>query len=383
MSINLAQFPSPGVYITQGNNTIPTTAITPTTTYMLGTGASGAENTIVDIPDLATFTTLFGVSPSTPYVEQFLTISPQGLKFINVTAAVSGEPTAAEVATALLAITENAPIGLIIAPEIFILSGRTDSPAVASEISQTCALRFCFGLMDPPLAVKSTLGSDDISGVRGYSNDVRAATGCLPDYLALFFPYLTIETVDYAPSAILAATAMVRWRTDLSSFPAGVTYPLTGTPTVALDQSDRDILSGLTINPLIIRNPFGTVLYGVRTLRSATSSQWLINNQVGINTLTTRLYQALEPLLFTPVTSVGFVYNAAKQRALPVLFDFWDIGALAGGYSEQSYSVTVDDSNNNPADVLAGSLIVDVEVVPTGAVEKVIIPLSISSSTLS
>lgn len=364
---------SPGVYVTTTENPQPLPSAGVRHCYMLGTASSGPENTPQLITNLAAFNTTFSSSPSAPYVEQFLNLA-QGLYFINVTSV--SDPTAAEIATALSGLEEGMEPALLIAPEIFALPGRTDSVDVAAEMSKAAEAFGLFVLLDTPADLAGTVGVDDLTGVRGYSEDVRDNVDVNPDYLALFFPYIDVDGTDYAPSAMIAAAAIRRWFASVDVFVGGLNNPLPGEPSIILTKADRDALALLSINPLVPREA-GTVIYGVRSLR--VSTPWLINSQVTRNLLSRQLQEALEPLLFTAVRSSGTVYNRAKLLAVPVLNRFWQLGGLAGNSASEAYSIVCGPENNNEQDVLNGNLLVEVFIRPTGAVEKVLIPITITS----
>lgn len=368
------QYVAPGVYVTTQTTRQADSTTRHNICYMLGTGATGPENTITAVSDLTAFTDTFGASPSTDYVNQFFTLEGQNLRFINVTAVIPNSPTAAEIATALEAITENEEIGVLVAPEFFSDATRTDNEDVAKELAAAAKLRNCFVFLDPPVAIGTTVGTDDLTGVRGYANQLRAASVEV-DYTALFFPY---TASNKALSAQVAALATKKWSESLAGFPAGTQYPLLETPGIALTLADRVALTNNAIVPAITRQPYGTVLWGVRTLRDPALSSWLIQSQVVVNVLTLRLRTALEAMLFTPIKSVGAAFNKAKNLAVPVFYSIWSEGGLSGDTPSDGYSVIVDETNNTLEDVqVNGLLVVHAYITPAGAVEKVVIPIQI------
>lgn len=368
------QFVAPGVYVTTQTTRQADSSARHNVCYMFGTSATGPENTITSVRDLESFTTTFGASPSEDYIDQFFTLEGQNLYFINVTSALPNSPTAAEIATALEEITENEEIGVLIAPEFFSDAARVDSVDVAKELAATAKIRNCFVFLDPPVGVGTTVGTDDLTGVRGYANQLRGATVEV-DYAALFFPY-TIS--NKALSAQVAALATKKWSETLAGFPAGTQYPLLEAPGVTLTLADRVALSDNAIVPAIIRKPYGTVLWGVRTLRDPALTSWLIQSQVVVNVLTVRLRTALETMLFIPVKSAGVAFNKAKNLAIPVFYTVWLEGGLSGDSPSEGYQVIVDETNNLIEDVLGtGLLVVHAYITPAGAVERVVIPIQI------
>lgn len=382
-TVTLDLFKSPGTYVTDALNSQQGVNLTvPTACYMLGTvGTNGTDitnkNVAVAVSSEADFIAKFGAdSPSLKSVSLYFANYRSGLYFIGVTAAVSSA-TAVEIKAAMdTAIDEYSTMGVIIAPQFFAETGRTDYTTVAADMANLARDRKMIAFLDAPYAARATIGTDDTTAnsVRKFATDIGGARS----HAALFYPYLlSAETTPVAipPSPAVAAIALKVWgkaNLGIRKPPAGVDFPIAGISgtNIKLGQAERDILNPKSVNAISYFRQSGYCVYGSRTLNNSLT---FINSQVILNVLHVSLRQALEPIVFETIDSNGELFIKAGEIAEAVMYLLWSTGALTGATPSDAYRVICDSSNNNANNLKNGVLVIDIYLSPAGTAETVVI----------
>lgn len=133
-------------------------------------------------------------------------------------------------------------------------------------------------------------------------------------------------------------------------------------------QGDRDLVYPSRINPLISSVQTGLAVWGVRQI--AIESEWRYINA-------RRLFMFLEKSVFQSTFWIVFEANGPalwakiKQQLDSFFGNLFAQGYFAGNSPSQAYFIICDDTNNTPATIDAGQVIIDIGVAPNKPAEFV------------
>ncbi|ALF55623.1 hypothetical protein ACX27_26725 [Nostoc piscinale CENA21] len=205
-------------------------------------------------------------------------------------------------------------------------------------------------------------------------------------HLAFYWPYLTdLENATVAPSAAVAAIATLRYKEQgFQEPPAGAQYPIQGVLDVVtrINTQVQDTLNPSGIN--VIRNlrNKGVVIWGMRT-RASDDLYKQVSQRVIMNTINGTLRRGFDNFLFTAIDGYGILLNAMSQTASAALESIWRGKALFGATPVEAFEVKCDFENNTPALLSQGNVIMEVYVVTSPALEKLLInTIKVSIGTL-
>jgi len=199
------------------------------------------------------------------------------------------------------------------------------------------------------------------------------------DYAALYWPWVRVTNplMNNRPLLMpaLGHVAGVYARTDnnrnVGKSPGGtvdgaLTY-LVGLET-APTQEDRDLVYPNKINPLISTTQTGLAVWGVRTISQVPDWRY-INAR--------RLFMFLEKSVFNATWWIVFENNGPglwtriKAQLESYMGNLFSQGYFAGVNPSQAYFVVCDSSNNTPATIEAGQVIIDIGAAPNKPAEFV------------
>jgi len=222
-----------------------------------------------------------------------------------------------------------------------------------------------------------------------YTNDIGLTVA--DDYTSIHYPWGLTTNIDgnqvFAPASVAALTTFAY--NDQVSYPwfapagfnRGVVTVFNSVgyldssgnyvPTV-LNQGQRDVLYSNNINPIAYIPNKGLIIYGQKTLSTATTALDRINVARLINYLNYNLDNIAKPFLFEPndtqtrqavtATFTGFMSNLVGLRGL---YDF---------------AVVCDATNNTPDRIDQNQLWIDVAIKPTKDIEFIYIPIRLLST---
>lgn len=363
----------PGVYVTQTNNNQPVRLLVPSDVYMLGLpGTTGTEistfNAVTRINSLDEFDAAYGSdSPSRNDVALFFQ-HWNTLLFVNVEETAPNASTRhLDWQTALQALPDNIS-GILCLPRAYATAASDIDYEMLTGYVDTAAQRTgLFAIIDPPDDVKTTVGADSSTGIRGFAGNISPM-----ENTALYFPWLDQDGTLVPPSAAVAALAMSVWQQDgIAQSPAGTAYPLRGvTQPLAVSDADWEHLTALGVN-LIKRSRAGSIaVMGARTLGSGRP---FLNAALIISVIRNTLVAEAERVLFQRADNQGMLYLIAENMANQVMLRLYNLGALVGNTPRDAYEVVCDSSNNNTTDLANGILYMDIVTQPASSVEKIII----------
>ena len=138
---------------------------------------------------------------------------------------------------------------------------------------------------------------------------------------------------------------------------------------ISLTQGQRDAMYQNKLNPIATFVGNGTVVYGQKTLHTATSALDRVNVARLVAYLRERFDALARPFLFE-------LNDAQTRERAKLVFEKFlaDILAKRGVYD---YAVVCDESNNTPARIDRNELWIDVAIEPAKAVEFIYIPIRI------
>lgn len=244
----------------------------------------------------------------------------------------------------------------VIGVNILINGGYTD-PAIQRHMEQICSSRMdCMAILDVP-AMEQKL-QDAINYRRNtLMMDSTYAALYAPDYLILD-QYNDIKL--YVPSSGYVAGAYARTDTefDLWWAPAGMTRGRLNILGVrqTYNQGDRDALYENQINATRVIIGSGIKIWGADTLQTMGSA--LSNVSVR------RLMMFLEKSLSEAALYSVFDPNDSILRAQLVELSERFLIPIKNARGLYSFGVVCDESNNTPATIAAGDLILDVYIDP-------------------
>lgn len=268
--------------------------------------------------------------------------------------------------------------GFIIAPEAFqLLTVQNDRLAVGNAMQALASdVNFDWvALVDPGVGLTPAQAKAEgelYTSPRGH--------------LSFYYPYiLDLENVALPPSPFVAGMATLRMKEEgFQQPPGGSTYPLLGALDVVtrINTQVQDTLNPSGINCIRNLRNKGIVVWGLRT-RASDVLYTQINQRVIMNVINGTLRKGFDNFLFTSIDGTGILLNAISQTANAALASLWRGKALFGASTAEAYEVVCDFSNNTPALLSNGQVVLDVYVTPAPGLEKLLIStVKVSIGTL-
>lgn len=273
--------------------------------------------------------------------------------------------------------------GFICAPEFFqsftTLSDRTFLQQQMEAIAASPDYNHVAVIDCGSAAASATTGGQFISLVLAERNTFISPRG----HSWYVVPYVKNATDTLVPGSLVQiGVALRKYRNEsYAQPPAGITYPVYGVKDVSFPITDtiQSQLNPVGIN--CIRNLSrgrGVVVYGARTL--STSSYYRFGNtRVILNVLASSLKAAYDQLIFSLVDGQGLLFSRIKQTAAAFCEVLRLNGALFGASPDEAYLVICDTTNNNPNDLEAGVVNVDLVVKPSPTMEVLMVNISRAS----
>jgi hypothetical protein len=352
--------------------------------YIVGSGAlhSFGTNKPIQVTGVTDFITKFGTSPSLAHITQFFIGQPNGLLyFIDTLCGTANKPTLAEYTAAInAAFNGDQEIGFICAPQIYGDSSAAGSGAlIASEalsvglllgtIAENFNHQAYVSSMNP--VQHSTVAQVQTDGAQYPSNKGNLT------YLGNWaWPLGTARTAATAIcpviSGILIALATQLLAGGFAQPPASQTITVPGvqgcwfgSEFAGLAQSEISVLNNLGINMLYwdnktFRSTGGVLVNGCRT-RNLTDKTVLFTNQSIVrNVIAYDLKQLLRSFTFGLVDGIGLFFTALDASVEAYFQTLYNGGALyGGGSSKNAFAVECGFSNNAPANLQDGIVVVN------------------------
>jgi hypothetical protein len=211
-------------------------------------------------------------------------------------------------------------------------------------------------------------------------------------YLGVFYP--SCQTTDLSGSPVVQPPSHMMIRTIIRS--DEVSYPwlapagtrrgvidnaaligyVNGTTgefvTIGVNQTTRDVLYQLNINPITFVPGIGIVNFGNKTATNVTTALDRINVARLVAFIRGRLTEIGNTYLFEPNDQI--TRNEITNTITSLMID------LVNKRGIYDYLVVCDLSNNSPATIDANELYVDIAIEPVKAVEFIYIPLRIQNT---
>jgi uncharacterized protein len=359
----------PGVHLAQSTDGyIPSDLGDHSSVYLLGTSATGTDNTVTAVASLADFTNQFGASPSTIHVDAFFTNDELGTLFF----VKAGGNTAADYMEAIDSALVNPLLrqGYLICPEGFsTLAVAADRTLLATAMIDHCQREHVqwVALIDASRAAGSSVTA--LLAERADRNSERG-------HGALYAPWINFKGTWIAPTSVVAGIATRRNRTEgFNSAPAGMSFLPRGV--VDVETNYTDALQGqLNLAGVNCFRKFstGVTLWGARTT-SVTPYFRFIHQRVVFNVIAVNLQRTLKILMFEIVDGQGMLFRRIKKTIDVLLQRYWEAGALYGATSKDAFLVVCDRTNNPNLDLENGIVRVDAYAVPSPTMERLAVRL--------
>lgn len=198
-------------------------------------------------------------------------------------------------------------------------------------------------------------------------------------HLAYYYPYLIDSNEDeIPPSLAVAAIALRRYESEgFPQPPAGAKFRLRGVSDVKfrVKKQHQAVLNPDGINCVRYLPNTGVVVYGART-RSSSPYYRFANTRIILSVLIGTLSTAFDSEVFTAVDGQGILFTRLRETAKAVCYRLYIGGALFGGTPEEAYFVKVDRENNPDLDLEAGVVRMDIYVVPSPTMERLLISVN-------
>ncbi len=286
--------------------------------------------------------------------------------------------------------------GFLFAPEAYTVlsyqvgagdfASKTEARQERLKITQTL-VKAAEGKLGPTEGIVGTqhialidCGFDETSltQVQDELDGIKAAVGVPFGHAAYYAPYIkNLDDRYIAPSSYVAGIACSRYVNEgFQQPPAGARYPLRGAIGLKFDISaqQQEVTYALGLNPIRSLPNRGIVAWGARTL-SPNPLFKFVNTRAILNVLIDVMGRSFDDILFEQIDSAGTVYARVKSIASQVLGQFFRQGALFGSRPEQAYLVVCSSANNNPTDLEAGSVRLDVYVATSPTLERLLVTI--------
>lgn len=145
------------------------------------------------------------------------------------------------------------------------------------------------------------------------------------------------------------------------------------------DQSDRDTVYPARVNSLINTPSTGLAVWGARTLSPFTDATIYIQAVRLFEFVEKSILNSTQTYIFETIS--GNLYASIKGQISSFLLNLYNQGYLAGSNPSLAFQVICDSTNNPPAVVAQGQVIVQVGIAPTTPGEFLIIQVAQSAVT--
>lgn len=264
--------------------------------------------------------------------------------------------------------------GFVFAPEAFkFLESQADRTAVGQGLHDLAASEGFdwIALVDAGPPSEIALPSQAQTEGQTYS----APFG----HLAYYFPYvIDVNDDELPPSAAVAAIGLRRFADQgFRQPPAGAQYPIRGVVDVKyrVKRNQQAVLNPLGINVIRYLPNTGVVAYGART-RSTNPFYRFVNTRVILSVLIGTLRTAFDTDVFTAIDGQGVLFSRLKETTKAICYRLYIGGALFGATPDEAFFVKVDRENNPDLDLEAGVVRMDVYVVPSPTMERLLISVN-------
>lgn len=261
---------------------------------------------------------------------------------------------------------------------VLIDGGVANSTVATALITLAESRRDCIALVDVSYASRA-----DVDDMITYKGTLGANTS----FASIYGPWLTIydryndKIVEVPASGFVAGAIAYNDRvgqpwTAAAGFNRGV-LPVQGV-VLKVDDTNAELLRTAKINPIQYIKGVGIVIMGQETLQSKSSA--LSNMNVR------RLIIMIEKTEKLSLQSFLFEGNsiATRLRVTSLMEEYLSILSAQGAFqlegNNRGFSVVCDESNNTPATIAVGQLIVDVYVTPSIPAQEILVTNVITKS---
>lgn len=278
-----------------------------------------------------------------------------------------------------LAIAED--VTIVAVPDLVTIATGEDGSidedtylAVATQLVDFCeASGTMMAVLDVPPGSSATM-----------ARDFRSKLGRDTAYAALYYPSLVIsnplavpgaadaERVLTVPSAGHVAGVWARTDAQRGVWKAPANENLRGLLRLERDVTtgEQDLLNPDGINCLRAFGSFGTRIWGARTLARTDPSWRYVNVRRLFNFVEESIRRGTRWAVFEP--NDHDLRQRVKRNTTSFLRGLHQQGALVGVTPEQAFYVLCDETNNPPASVEEGKLVIEVGLCPVRPAEFVI-----------
>ncbi|MCB9776964.1 MAG: phage tail sheath family protein [Alphaproteobacteria bacterium] len=201
-------------------------------------------------------------------------------------------------------------------------------------------------------------------------------------YGALYYPWLMQGDELFPPSGAVMGTYA---RVELEHAPFGVGWPPANTPLrgvthteFELDWQEAGDLADQHINPIVVQQGRGVVVFGSRTL-SRDPSFAQVNSRRIVNVVAEQLRRDSDWAVFE--TNNPHLWDVLERDVRVRLGEFWSAGLLTGARAGEDYDVTCSPENNPAHTRDAGQVNVLIRLRPVGATEQILIDLRLGGES--
>jgi phage tail sheath protein FI len=205
----------------------------------------------------------------------------------------------------------------------------------------------------------------------------EAATYASPKgHSAYYAPYLSdLEDGVVPASAAVAGVATKRFKEQGFQQPmAGAKYPVQGVKAVNVKyvNQDQEVLNPAGVNVIRSLRNKGIVVWGMRT-RSTDTLYIQTVSRVIMNVINGTLRSAFDNDLFTSIDGQAVLLTRIESTARAVLRRLWLDKALFGETEQDAFVVVCSFTNNDPADLQLGNVLVEVYAATSPGVERILV----------
>jgi hypothetical protein len=195
-------------------------------------------------------------------------------------------------------------------------------------------------------------------------------------HLVFYAPHVQdLELTNVPPSAGVAGIATLRNREQgYEQPPAGIKYQMKGVTGVTqkFTSTQQSVLNPLGINLVRTLRNVGTVVWAART-RSADPSYKFLHTRVIMNAINGTLRAAFDNEIFNIVDGRGILFHRLTETTRSVLRRFWLSDALFGETEDGAFEVVCNFTNNDPADLDNGHVVLEAYCATSPILEKLLI----------
>ena len=216
-------------------------------------------------------------------------------------------------------------------------------------------------------------GADDKTGKK--MSELKATANVL--YAVIVAEYSKYHIILPPSAAVAGIYARVDRERGYWKAPANVGVLNVVKPVVSIARADQDLLNintdtGKSVNAILAKPGYGTVVMGARTLDGNNNEWKYINVRRFFMVVEESIQKSTGWVVFEPNTSSTWVKVQAMIENY--LFQKWRDGALAGAKPEQAFFVNVGlGKTMNSTDILEGRLIVEIGMAVARPAEFIIL----------